>query len=367
MGAAQISNTVDDVGKDSDGVNSSHTKFTPVNSAVNKEDTLHDENDGLKNKGTFYDNLFTGGSSRKAMNFRTLFTPRDNGVDVIVLVESIRAISEQFANTAYGFFLRKRVAYPVVANYVRNTWGIYGSVKLMLNSSTKIFSIQFSSIKEDVGNVLVWVKLHGVLVTAFSDDGLSVIATKLVTPLMLVSYTSDMCIQSWGRSSYARAMIEVRDGVELKDNIVVAMLKLVGDGFYTCNVRVEYEWKSLRENNLKKPSQAPRGVSVGPKVGFKPTKQAYRAVPKQTNANTRGGRNKDVEPPKEGKPVEKFDYSGNHDSEGLHLLITKESYVNGDYDFDPYDDDMYEGQDIPDKIQDICNNLDIKVLGRKKK
>ncbi|GJX92498.1 hypothetical protein Tco_0345824 [Tanacetum coccineum] len=51
MGAAQISNTVDDVGKDSDGVNSSHTKFTPVNSAVNKEDTLHDENDGLKNKG----------------------------------------------------------------------------------------------------------------------------------------------------------------------------------------------------------------------------------------------------------------------------------------------------------------------------
>ncbi|GKE88492.1 hypothetical protein Tco_1565967, partial [Tanacetum coccineum] len=44
-----------------------------------------------------------------------------------------------------------------------------------------------------------------------------------------------------------------------------------------------------------------------------------------------------------------------------------ESYVNGDYDFDPYDDDMYEGQDIPDKIQDICDNLDIKVRGRKKK
>ncbi|GKA18586.1 hypothetical protein Tco_0698501 [Tanacetum coccineum] len=36
-------------------------------------------------------------------------------------------------------------------------------------------------------------------------------------------------------------------------------------------------------------------------------------------------------------------------------------------DNDSYDDDMYEGQDIPDKIQDICDNLDIRVRGRRKK
>ncbi|GKF83779.1 putative reverse transcriptase domain-containing protein [Tanacetum coccineum] len=100
----------------------------------------------------------------------------------------------------------------------------------MLNSSTRIFSYQFSSmdsldamlengpwfirnnpltlkkwnsivniLKEDVGNVTIWVKLHGVPVTAFSEDGLSAIATKLGTPLMLDSYTSDMCNQSWDR------------------------------------------------------------------------------------------------------------------------------------------------------------------------
>nr|GEX05636.1 hypothetical protein [Tanacetum cinerariifolium] len=45
----------------------------------------------------------------------------------------------------------------------------------------------------------------------------------------------------------------------------------------------------------------------------------------------------------------------------------KETYDNDDYDFDPYDDDMYEGQDIHDKIQSICDNLNIKVRGRKKK
>ncbi|GJZ33035.1 hypothetical protein Tco_0578471, partial [Tanacetum coccineum] len=152
-----------------------------------------------------YDNVI-GESSKKAMktvNIRTLFTPRGNGIDVVVPVESIRAISERFVNTAYGFFLSKRVAYPVVANYVRNSW-------------------------EDVGNVLVWVKLHNVPVIAFCEDCLSAIAMRLGTPLMLNSYTFDMCLQSWGRSSYDRVMIELRADVELKDNIVVVMPKIMG-------------------------------------------------------------------------------------------------------------------------------------------
>ncbi|GJW82854.1 hypothetical protein Tco_0155999 [Tanacetum coccineum] len=63
----------------------------------------------------------TGKPSRKKVNFHTLFTPGGNGIDVVVPLESVRAISERFANIAYGFFLGKRVAYHVVANYVRNT------------------------------------------------------------------------------------------------------------------------------------------------------------------------------------------------------------------------------------------------------
>ncbi|GJW40775.1 phloem protein 2-like protein [Tanacetum coccineum] len=241
------------------------------------------------------------------------------------------AISERFANTAYGFFLGKRVAYPVVANYVRNTWGKYGLVRSMFSSSTGLFSFQFSSIdgldaflengpwffrnnsfilkkwhpdenllKEDVGTVLVSVKLHGVPVTAFSEDGLSAIATKLVTPLMLDSYTSDMCMQSWGR-----------------------------EGFYTCNIRVEYEWKPPRyacckvfgyfqeecpknigageTKNLKKPSQTPRGFPVGPKVGFNPVKQVYQPVSKKPTANTSRNKKKNVVPNKEVSKSNQFD------------------------------------------------------------
>ncbi|GKC76404.1 hypothetical protein Tco_1127178 [Tanacetum coccineum] len=80
MGDAQNSNMVNDVGKDNDGVKASPSQVTPGNSAVNKEDNLHDENDVLKNKGTSYANLFTGEPSKKALNLRTLFTPGETGL-----------------------------------------------------------------------------------------------------------------------------------------------------------------------------------------------------------------------------------------------------------------------------------------------
>nr|GFB15276.1 hypothetical protein [Tanacetum cinerariifolium] len=86
-----------------------------------------------------------GESSRKALNFHTLYTPEGNEIDVVVLVESIRAVSDRFANSAYGFFLGERVVYLVVANNVRNTWGKFDLVRSMFSSSTRLFSFQFRS------------------------------------------------------------------------------------------------------------------------------------------------------------------------------------------------------------------------------
>ncbi|GKE12119.1 retrotransposon protein, putative, ty1-copia subclass [Tanacetum coccineum] len=341
-------------------------------------------------------------------------------------------------------------------------------------------------LKEDVSTVPVWVKLHGVPVTAFSEDGLSAIATKLGTPLMLDSYTSDMCMQSWGRSSYARVMIELRADVELKDNIVVTMPKITREGHYTCNVRVEYEWKPPRclsckvfrhihEECLKntgvgekkvvvKPSQTSRGVPIGPKKGFKPQEE-YRPVPKKPTATSSGNKKKGVKPTievsnsnlfdvlnsvdndvefgtnggttnlvhngatssgasfmnvdnssssttpiinkirkfedlltsgqailvdKADNPLKKVEFPDEYDSEdevasvdndmarsmaservgfGTQSLLEQwmDSYGNGDYNDDPYDDDMYEGQDLYHELQAICDNLDIRVRGSKKK
>nr|GEY29977.1 hypothetical protein [Tanacetum cinerariifolium] len=255
------------------------------------------------------------------------------------------------------------------------------------------------------------VKLHGVPITSFTKDGLSVIVMDIDTPLRLNSYTFDMCTLSWGRSSYARALIEIQADVELKDTIVVVMLKLTREGFYTLGCGKEH----------KKPSPTSRGVSVGSKVGFKPTKE-YRLVSKKPTTNS-GNKKKGVEPTKEVSNSNPFDVLNLVDYEdelgtnrGLQIWLVTEpilmephfgmlkrvvleimivmmrfcsgdndmacsmvtdtvgfgtkslleqwtdSYVNGDYDEDPYDDDLYEGQDLSNKLQDICDNLYIRVL-----
>nr|GEU38621.1 hypothetical protein [Tanacetum cinerariifolium]GEU60043.1 hypothetical protein [Tanacetum cinerariifolium] len=81
-------------------------------------------------------------------------------------------------------------------------------------------------------------------------------------------------------------------------------------------------------------------------------------------ANSSGSLFWNVDSSDEGKPLTKVDSLDDHDSEDE---VASESYGNGDCDYDPYDDDMYEAPDIHDKIQDICDNLDIKVHGHKKK
>ncbi|GJT62529.1 hypothetical protein Tco_1006062 [Tanacetum coccineum] len=198
---------------------------------------------------------------------------------------------------------------------------------------------------------------------------LSAIATKLGTPLMLDSYTSDMCMQSWGRSSYARVMIELRADVELKDNIVMAILKLLRRAIYTCNVRDEYEWKLLgagEKKTMKKPSQTFRGVSVGPKWVLNLKKNIDMLLDNDKNPLVPTGI---AESDSEVKVV--FDETANlriltsgkdrsDKGYGTNSLLEqwRDSYPDND-DYDPYDDDMYENHDLSEHLQSICDDLDI--------
>ncbi|GKB22819.1 hypothetical protein Tco_0862220 [Tanacetum coccineum] len=166
----------------------------------------------------------------------------------------------------------------------------------------------------------VCVKLYVVPVTAFSEDDLSSIATKLGTPLMLDSYISDMCMQSWGRSIYVRAMIELRADVELKDNIVAAMPKITGEEECPKNIG------ACATKNLKKTSENPKGISVGQEIGFKPTKQIEKLIIDEEVSLVDD----------EEKPLEKIVYSGVYDNEDevasvynemASFLAMKDDYV----------------------------------------
>ncbi|XP_022007507.1 uncharacterized protein LOC110906721 [Helianthus annuus] len=115
-------------------------------------------------------------------------------------------------------------------------------VPLFLNVWTPSVSLK----KEGIKTVPVWVKMFNVPISVYTDDGLSLLASKIGNPKRLDGYTADMCADSWGRSSFARALIEIDADQELKDHIVIAIPKLDEDGYITEKVKIEYEWQPQR-------------------------------------------------------------------------------------------------------------------------
>ncbi|GJW76862.1 hypothetical protein Tco_0138544 [Tanacetum coccineum] len=67
---------------------------------------------------------------------------------------------------------------------------------------------------------------------------LSLLATQIGKPIMLDAFTSSMCVESWGRISFARALIEIDAVVGLKKEVIMAIPEEEGDGYIKEIVRV---------------------------------------------------------------------------------------------------------------------------------
>nr|GEX57290.1 hypothetical protein [Tanacetum cinerariifolium] len=65
-------------------------------------------------------------------------------------------------------------------------------------------------------------------------------------PMWLDAYTSDMCLNSWGRSAYARALIEILAYDVLKDDLVIAIPVGKDKGHSLATIQIEYEWRPPR-------------------------------------------------------------------------------------------------------------------------
>ncbi|GKA95551.1 reverse transcriptase domain-containing protein [Tanacetum coccineum] len=182
-------------------------------------------------------------------------------------------VKSRYENSIMGFFVGKDPSFPVVQNYVMNTWNKFGFEKITRNDdgvylfkfasktgmeqvlekgpwiirkSPIILNKWTSSVslrKGEVTKVPVWVKLYNVPVLAYSEDGLSLIATQIGKPIMLDAFTSSMCVESWGRINFARALIEICSHSTLKKEVTMAIPEDEGDGHIKEVIRVEYEWK----------------------------------------------------------------------------------------------------------------------------
>nr|GEU67566.1 reverse transcriptase domain-containing protein [Tanacetum cinerariifolium] len=174
-----------------------------------------------------------------------------------------------------------------------------------------------------------------------SDGNLNKVTTVIAVKEVEKPYVVDMTMEKEtlsSVSSYAKAMIELRADVELKDNIVVAMPKVIREGHYICNVCVEYEWKPPSGN--KKKGMVP-SIEVSNSNSFEVLNLVDNNVELDTNRETTNLKFEELLTSGKATLVDEAEKVGF----GTQSLLEqwRDSYGNSDYDEDPYDDNMYEG------------------------
>ncbi|GJT62467.1 zinc knuckle CX2CX4HX4C containing protein [Tanacetum coccineum] len=134
-------------------------------------------------------------------NFRPLVAdPVFNGVNISIPRKVVQKVSTRFEHTLYGYFIGKRLAFPVVEYYARNNWGKHGLKRIMMNNKgffffkfdsragleavleggswmirnssiiLKKWSMGTSLLKEELTRIPIWVKLHDVPLQVYEED-----------------------------------------------------------------------------------------------------------------------------------------------------------------------------------------------------
>lgn len=95
-------------------------------------------------------NVVNATRSVQIVNFRALVNEdRVDNHDTMLPMAAMKKVLTRYDNTLVGYFLGKTIAFPLVKNYVTNTWGKFGLQKLMKNGDG-VYLFKFATKEEGV-------------------------------------------------------------------------------------------------------------------------------------------------------------------------------------------------------------------------
>ncbi|GJZ39766.1 zinc knuckle CX2CX4HX4C containing protein [Tanacetum coccineum] len=174
-------------------------------------------------------------------NFRPLVVDHVfNGVNISILRKVVKKVGAHLEHTLYGYFIGKRLAFPVVEYYARNNWGKHGLKRVMMNTKG-LFFFKFES---KVGLEVVlesgpWMIRNTLIILKKWSMSTSLLKEELTR------------IPIWGRSSFARCLIKVNSEANLEDSVTIGIPSLTGDDFTKETIHVKYEWRPPRCDECK--------------------------------------------------------------------------------------------------------------------
>ncbi|GJY13470.1 putative reverse transcriptase domain-containing protein [Tanacetum coccineum] len=153
---------------------------------------------------------------------------------VVIPLVAVEEVISRFINTLYDYFIGKRLAFPLVENYVKNTWVKFGLRRVQLHEN--FFLFQFDT-KEGMDNVIEsgpWL-IRGVP-----------LFLKVWNPSILLKKDEIKNAPIWVKldhvpiGSYSEIGLSDKD---LLESIVIAIPKSKGEGHTLATIKIEYEWR----------------------------------------------------------------------------------------------------------------------------
>ncbi|GJV49106.1 TMV resistance protein N-like protein [Tanacetum coccineum] len=130
--------------------------------------------------------------------------------------EIIEIGCEKWKYTVYGFFVGGNVTYNEARYHLRRMWNKFGFIDIMKNDGVGMILD-----KAEPSKLPLCVKILNVPMEAWSVKEISALASSLGKPIIMDDMTAKICVKGEGRLSFARVLIEVDVGKELKKEIEV--------------------------------------------------------------------------------------------------------------------------------------------------
>ncbi|GJU84557.1 zinc knuckle CX2CX4HX4C containing protein [Tanacetum coccineum] len=141
---------------------------------------------------------------------------------VIFDEEIVNEGSKKWEMSAWGYFVGYRMSIQELRYRLYIMWSKFG-LKHILNNGNGVFVFKFDNKQDrtEQETLPLWVKIMSPPLEAWSKKGLSALASKIRTPLIMDVMTTRMCAQGVGSLGYARVLVEANAKKGLDDNIDV--------------------------------------------------------------------------------------------------------------------------------------------------
>ncbi|GKE17763.1 RNA-directed DNA polymerase, eukaryota, reverse transcriptase zinc-binding domain protein [Tanacetum coccineum] len=169
-------------------------------------------------------------------------------VKVVIFEEDlVKEGCKKWEITVRGYFVGAQMSLAEVKYNVRRMWGRHGLERVFMNGLNFILSNVEVRRKSEPTDLPIWVKLMNILMEAWTQKGISTLASSLDRPIIMDTMTTKICHRGAEKFGF-KEFNAIRD---CQDSVEIYYFDTNKVNQITKTVHVEYPWKPAPCNHFK--------------------------------------------------------------------------------------------------------------------